>query len=267
MPSRGQLELLYPFPLPPFLLGRGSANLRGIARYFAILWGPKMITQAFCQKNPRALKTQNRHFTPPPQKKKNKTTNLWVWKFSSRNNQNISGAHKIGAAISGPRVAAEQFTDIRLWNVQVQFGPYRKGRKRVKKADFQEAPQAPHLLHPLLPSNLSPFVLLPFIISDWMMVSLCLSLCFQLPLSLSLSLCLPVCCFSVSAPALVALYCAMPQDYLSYTPLLRAMGFFGVSTWPIGCDTPALPFSLESMRSGGAIPPPPHKRGISATLA
>ena len=35
-----------------------------------------------------------------------------------------------------------------------------------------------------------------------------------------------------------------PRDYLSDTPLLHAMGFFGVSTWPIGCDTPS-PFSAR----------------------
>ena len=52
-----------------------------------------------------------------------------------------------------------------------------------------------------------------------------------------------------------------------YPPIAR-YGVFGVSTWPIGCDTPP-PFlsvsPLESMRSGGAIPP--LKRGISAILA
>ena len=46
-------------------------------------------------------------------------------------------------------------------------------------------------------------------------------------------------------PPLVALYCAMPRDYLSDTPLLRAMGFFvsqhGLFNL-IGCDTPS-PFS------------------------
>ena len=52
-----------------------------------------------------------------------------------------------------------------------------------------------------------------------------------------------------------------------YPPIAR-YGVFGVSTWPIGCDTPS-PFSerfpLEYMRSRGAIPP--LKRGISAILA
>ena len=52
-----------------------------------------------------------------------------------------------------------------------------------------------------------------------------------------------------------------------YPPIAR-YGVFVASTWSIGCDTPS-PFSehfrLESMRSGGAIPP--LKRGISAILA
>ena len=50
-------------------------------------------------------------------------------------------------------------------------------------------------------------------------------------------------------------------------PPIACYGVFGVSTWPIGCNTPSpfLSFSpLESMRSVGAIPP--HKRGISAIL-
>ena len=53
-----------------------------------------------------------------------------------------------------------------------------------------------------------------------------------------------------------------------YPPIAR-YGVFSVSTWPIGCDTPS-PFSehfpLESMRSGGAIPPPP-KGYLSDTCA
>ena len=52
-----------------------------------------------------------------------------------------------------------------------------------------------------------------------------------------------------------------------YPPIAR-YGVFGVSTWPIGCDTPS-PFSehfpFESMQSGGAIPP--LKRGFSAIPA
>ena len=44
-----------------------------------------------------------------------------------------------------------------------------------------------------------------------------------------------------------------------YPPIARYV-VFGASTWPIGCDTPPPPFlsvsPVESMRSGGAIPPP-----------
>ena len=49
-----------------------------------------------------------------------------------------------------------------------------------------------------------------------------------------------------------------------YPPIAR-YGVFGVSTWPIGCNTPS-PFSEqfssgESMQSGGAMPPP--AKGVS----
>ena len=67
---------------------------------------------------------------------------------------------------------------------------------------------------------------------------------------------------------LVAPYCAIPRDYLSDTPLLRAMGFLVSQHGKLGAIPPP-PFlsvsPLESMRSGGAIPP--LKRGISAILA
>ena len=70
--------------------------------------------------------------------------------------------------------------------------------------------------------------------------------------------------------SLVAPYCAIPQDYLSDTPLLRAMGFLVSRYGQLGAIPPP-PFlsvsPLESMRSGGAIAPPPSKRGISAILA
>ena len=66
----------------------------------------------------------------------------------------------------------------------------------------------------------------------------------------------------------MAPYCAIPRDYLSDTPLLRAMGFLVSRFGQLG----AIPHPLflgvspwESMRSGGAIPP--LRRGISAILA
>ena len=66
---------------------------------------------------------------------------------------------------------------------------------------------------------------------------------------------------------LAAPYCAIPRDYLSDTLLLRAMGFLVSQHGQMGAIPPS-PFSerfLESMRSGGAIPP--LKEGISAILA
>ena len=67
---------------------------------------------------------------------------------------------------------------------------------------------------------------------------------------------------------LVAPYCAIPRDYLSDTPLLRAIGFLVSQHGQMGAIPPPPSLSvspLESMRSGGAIPP--LKRGISAILA
>ena len=43
----------------------------------------------------------------PPSKKRTaplKRRILWAWGFFSRSNQKLPGAHKIGAAISGPRI-------------------------------------------------------------------------------------------------------------------------------------------------------------------
>ena len=56
--------------------------------------------------------------------------------------------------------------------------------------------------------------------------------------------------------ALVAPYCAIPRDYLSDTPLLRAMGFWRLmANWVRIPPPPFLSASpVESMRSGGAIP-------------
>ena len=62
----------------------------------------------------------------------------------------------------------------------------------------------------------------------------------------------------------VAPYCAIPRDYLSDTPLLRAMGFLVSQHGQLGAIPPP-PFlsisPLESMQSGGAITP--HSKGVS----
>ena len=65
----------------------------------------------------------------------------------------------------------------------------------------------------------------------------------------------------------VALYCAIPRDYLSDTALLRAMGFLVSQHGQLGAIPPPpflSAFPLESMRSGGAIPL--HKRGSQCYL-
>ena len=58
---------------------------------------------------------------------------------------------------------------------------------------------------------------------------------------------------------LVAPYCAIPRDYLSDTPLLRAMGFLVSQHGQLGA-IPTPPFlsvsPMKSMRSEDAIPPP-----------
>ena len=61
---------------------------------------------------------------------------------------------------------------------------------------------------------------------------------------------------------LFALYCAIPRDYLSDTPLLRAVGLLVSQHGQLGVIPPP-PF-LSGSPLGGAIPP--HKRRISAIL-
>ena len=75
--------------------------------------------------------------------------------------------------------------------------------------------------------------------------------------------------FPPNFPPLVAPYCAIPRDYLSDTPLLRAMGFLVSQHGQLGAIPPP-PFlsvsTVESMRSGGAIPDP-EKGYLSDTSA
>ena len=81
-------------------------------------------------------------------------------------------------------------------------------------------------------------------------------------------------CLYVSAPlkvaqsrcvVLVAPYCSIPRDYLSDTPVLRAMRYLVSQHGQLGAipHPPCLSDSpLESTQSGGAIHPPPSK-GVS----
>ena len=88
---------------------------------------PKNNELNLCQKNPRAH--HNKIGTPPPQTENPppKTRILWTWRFSCRKSAEILGVHKIGAAISGPRIADTNFTDMRIFLTLVaqmaRFGP------------------------------------------------------------------------------------------------------------------------------------------------
>ena len=102
------------------------------------------------RKNPHAHK--NKIGTSTPSSKKNPTPppppkrrNLWAWRFSSRKNPKMPGAHKIGAAISGPRVTGGNFMDITLflrregesshfWWVFLAFSRRQKKKKQGKEA-------------------------------------------------------------------------------------------------------------------------------------
>ena len=83
------------------------------------------------RKNPRAHKNKIGTSTPPPSKKLRtpppplKGGILWAWGLSSRKTQKIPGGHKIGAAISGPRIAGgtfyghEAFTESNYYSVMI----------------------------------------------------------------------------------------------------------------------------------------------------
>ena len=67
---------------------------------------------------------------------------------------------------------------------------------------------------------------------------------------------------------LAARYRAIPRDYLSDTPLLRAMpcsyGGFGVSTWPIGCGSLPLFWGFPPWGACEVeVRSPPPTKGVS----
>ena len=71
--------------------------------------------------------------------------------------------------------------------------------------------------------------------------------------------------FKLSGPPVLRDTARLSQRY---PPIVR-YGLFGVSTWPIGCDTPS-PFSERFPLGGHAkwrCDTPPLKRDISAILA
>ena len=68
---------------------------------------------------------------------------------------------------------------------------------------------------------------------------------------------------------LVAPYCAIPRDYLSDTPLLRAMGFLVSQHSQKGAIPPPPFLSISPLREHAkwGCDTPPLQRGISAILA
>ena len=70
---------------------------------------PLWCRYSLVRKIPAPIK--NKMGTPPPLER----GILWTWRFSCRKNAEILGAHEIGAAVSGPRIADKNFTDTRLF--------------------------------------------------------------------------------------------------------------------------------------------------------
>ena len=66
------------------------------------------------RKNPHGHKNRIGTSTPFQNSPPLKRGILWAWGFCSRKSQKMPGAHKIGAAISGPRIAGRKIMDIRL---------------------------------------------------------------------------------------------------------------------------------------------------------
>ena len=64
---------------------------------------------------------ENRH-SPPPQNPPLKRGILWTWGFFLQKERIFPGVHKIGAAISGPRIADTNFTDTRIFLNLGKFG-------------------------------------------------------------------------------------------------------------------------------------------------
>ena len=71
------------------------------------------------QKNPCAHKNKIGILSPPPNQNSRppppKRGILWTWRFSCRKKAFFPRVHKIGTAISGPRIADTNFTDTRVF--------------------------------------------------------------------------------------------------------------------------------------------------------
>ena len=105
-------------------------------RFALRIAGPsKQLHILIFQENPCAHK--NKIGAPPPPNPKSpppETRNLMGMEVSCRKSQKISGAHTTGAAISGPRIAGENFTDMRilLKGSRINY----QGRKNTTNINF-----------------------------------------------------------------------------------------------------------------------------------
>ena len=93
-------------------LGLVPASLPHTLGYACTFYAPTSPppTTAVSQKNPRAHKNKI-GTSPPPPNPPPKKEEFYGHGFSCRKNAFFPGVHKIGAAISGPRIADTNFTD------------------------------------------------------------------------------------------------------------------------------------------------------------
>ena len=87
------------------------------------------------QKNPCAHKNKIGTPPPPPKKPPKKGEILWIKWFFLQKERIFPGVHKIGAPISGPRIADTNFTDTRIFLTIILLAL--NGKVHVKKGHFQ----------------------------------------------------------------------------------------------------------------------------------
>ena len=98
----------------PHACQRYDVWAQGVVRH-ASATTPLLFTESQIGKIPAPIKynwpfhpLQKAQTHPPPLK----GGILWAWGFCSRKNQKIPGAHEIGTAISGPRIAGGKIADL-----------------------------------------------------------------------------------------------------------------------------------------------------------
>ena len=124
--KRGPTQVTLRESLSQWYCVRGQVGLQELQ--IALLMGEGMNNDAakelLCRKNPHAH--NNKIATSTPLLKRPRTPPLkggilWAWGLSSRKNQKMPGAHKIGAAISGPRITGGNFMDTTLFLTMAQW--------------------------------------------------------------------------------------------------------------------------------------------------